>query len=191
MGKLSKKYTRTNKKQNKKRRKTTRRVRVKGGGLHQREDVPHYHLRVQPPIGCCYELGVLHAKSAKKELNNTDKNNTDVKSATIGDLKTAIINRESASSWDVTLNKPKPSWIMNPNNPGETKEIILFWKGKALLNDNTKLRDIIVDGERLPLYTHSKEIEPITFKLYDNLEYPSVEVIKHPDPIFEDTPPDE
>ena len=185
MGKLSKKYTRTNKR--KKRRKTTRRVRVKGGGVHAREDVPHYHLRVQPPIGCCYELGVLHAKSAKKELNNTDKNNTDVKSATIGDLKRAIIERESASSWDVTLKKPKPSWIMDPTT-NEPKKIILFWKGKALLDDTVKLRDIIVDGERLPLYTHSKEIEPITFKLYDNLEYPSVEVIKHPDPIFEDTP---
>lgn len=186
MGKLSKKYTRTNKR--KKRRKTTRRVRVKGGGVHAREDVPHYHLRVQPPIGCCYELGVLHAKSAKKELNNTNENNTDVKSATIGDLKQKIIDREKGYIWNSKLNKSEPSWIMVPDKPGETKEIMLFWKGKALLNDNTKLRDIIVDGERLPLYTHSKEIEPITFKLYDNLEYPSVEVIKHPDPIFEDTP---
>lgn len=188
MGKLSKKYTRTNKKQNKRRRKTTQRVkRVKRGG-HERQDVPHYHLKVQPPTNSSsYELRVLHAKSAKKELNNTDKNNTDVKSATIGDLKRAIIERESASSWDVTLKKPKPSWIMDPTT-NEPKKIILFWKGKALLDDTVKLRDIIVDGERLPLYTHSKEIEPITFKLYDNLEYPSVEVIKHPDPIFEDTP---
>ena len=187
MGKLSKKYTRTNKR--KKRRKTTRRVRVKGGGVHAREDVPHYHLRVQPPIGCCYELGVLHAKSAKKELNNTNENNTDVKSATIGDLKQKIIDREKGYIWNSKLNKSEPSWIMVPNSPGETKPFTLFWNGKALLNDNIKLRDIF---ERLPLYRHSNEINPIVIKLdgtFDRSSIVETEVIKNED--FEDTPPDE
>ncbi len=185
MGKLNKKYTRTNKKQNKKRRKTTRRVRVKKGG-HEREDVPHYHLIVQLPNGRRVELFALFAKSAKARPGI---NEIDVTSATIGDLKTAIIDKEKGYSWDVTLNKSQPSWIMDPNNPGKTKPFTLFWKDKALLNNDTKLRDIIVDGERLPLYTHSKEIEPIVIKLdgtFDRSSIVETEVIK--DEEFKDTP---
>ena len=185
MGKLNKKYTRTNKKQNKKRRKTTRRVRVKKGG-HEREDVPHYHLIVQLPNGRRVELFALFAKSAKARPGI---NEIDVTSATIGDLKTAIIDKEKGYSWDVTLNKSQPSWIMDPNNPGKTKPFTLFWKGKALLDDNMKIREIIVDNERLPLHIHSNEIEPIIIKLDEDLEYPSVvetERVKNED--FEDTP---
>ena len=185
MGKLNKKYTRTNKKQNKKRRKTTRRVRVKKGG-HEREDVPHYHLIVQLPNGRRVELFALFAKSAKARPGI---NEIDVTSATIGDLKTAIIDKEKGYSWDVTLNKSQPSWIMDPNNPGKTKPFTLFWKGKALLDDNMKIREIIVDNQRLPLHIHSKDIAPIILVLNEDLEYPSIvetERVKNED--FKDTP---
>ena len=171
------------KKKNK--RKTTRRVRVKKGG-HEREDVPHYHLNVKTPTGKTVELFALFAKSAKPREGITE---ISTQSATIGDLKIAIIDKEGGYIWNSKLNKPEPSWIMDPNNPGKTKPFTLFWKDKAFLNDNVKLRDIF---ERLPLYTHSKKIEPIVIVLNEHLEYPRVvetEVIKHPD--YEDTPPNE
>lgn len=188
MGKLSKKYTRTNKKQNKKRKKTQRVKRVKRGG-HLGEKLRHYHLKVKTPTGKSIELSELFAESGKAIGENGEE--IDIKSQTIGDLKQKIIDSESASGWDFTLNKPKPSWIINPAT-NEPKPFTLFWKGKALLNEKTKLRDIIVDGERLPLYRHSKEIEPIVIVLNEDLEYPRVvetEVIK--DTEYEDTPPEE
>jgi len=163
--------------------------RVKKGG-HLGENLRHYHLKYQIPTGKTFDLFELFAESGKALTNESEEIN--VTSATIGDLKTAIIDKEKGYSWNSTLNKLQPSWIMDPNNPGETKPITLFWYGKALLDDDIKLREIIVDNKRLPLHSHSKEIEPIIIKLDEDLEYPSVvetERVKNED--FEDTPPNE
>lgn len=188
MGKLSKKYTRTNKKQNKKRRKTTRRVRVKRGG-HLGENLRHYHLKVRTPTGKSIELFELFAESGKAIGDEGEEIN--VKSQTIGDLKQKIFDSEKGYNWDIKLGQFKPSWIMDPTT-NQPKPFTLFWNDKALLNDKIKLRDIFVDGKRLPLYRHSNEIKPIVIVLNENLEYPRVvetEVNEHPD--YEDTPPDE
>lgn len=193
-GRRSIKKLKSKKKQNKKRRKTTRRVRVKSGG-HLGENLRHYHLQVKTPTGKTIELSELFAESGKaivKAIGDEDKE-IDIKSQTIGDLKQKIFDSEKGYNWDNTLNKSKPSWIMgtnfNLNDINDAKPFTLFWKDKALLNDKIKLRDIIVDGERLPLYRHSKEIEPIVIKLdgtFDRSSIVETEVIKNER--FKDTP---
>lgn len=112
------------KKKNK--RKTTRRVRVKKGG-HEREDVPHYHLNVKTPTGKTVELFALFAKSAKPREGITE---ISTQSATIGDLKIAIIDKEGGYIWNSKLNKPEPSWIMDPNNP-QVKQNLLHYFGRT------------------------------------------------------------
>ena len=52
-----------------------------------------------------------------------------------------------------------------------------------------KIREIIVDNQRLPLHIHSKDIAPIILVLNEDLEYPSIvetERVKNKD--FKDTP---
>jgi len=147
--------------------------RYKGGVIHDREDVAHYHLHVRKPGGGTIELPALFAKSSKARPNIKEIN---VTSATIGDLKTAIIDKE----WSA-------SWLMVPGTR-DTKDFTLFWRGKALLDDKMKLREI---SDRLPLHKPNSD-EPIIIKLNEDLEYPTVvETERSSYPGFEDTPPDE
>jgi hypothetical protein len=147
--------------------------RYKGGVIHDREDVAHYHLHVRKPGGGTIELPALFAKSSKARPNIKEIN---VTSATIGDLKTAIIDKE----WSA-------SWLMVPGTRN-TKDFTLFWRGKALLDDKMKLREI---SDRLPLHKPNSD-EPIIIKLNEDLEYPTVvETERSSYPGFEDTPPDE
>ena len=145
--------------------------RYKGGVIHDREDVAHYHLHVRKPGGGTIELPALFAKSSKARPNIKEIN---VTSATIGDLKTAIIDKE----WGA-------SWLMVPGTRN-TKDFTLFWRGKALLDDKMKLREI---SDRLPLHKPNSD-EPIIIKLNEDLEYPTVvETERSSYPGFEDTPP--
>lgn len=144
--------------------------RYKGGVIHEREDVAHYHLHVRKPGGGTIELPALFAKSSKARPGIKE---IDVTSATIGDLKTAIIDKE----WSA-------SWLMVPGTRN-TKDFTLFWKGKALLDDKMKLREI---SNRLPLHKPNSD-EPIIIKLNEDLEYPTVvETERSSYPGFEDTP---
>lgn len=173
--------------------------RVKKGG-HLGENLRHYHLNVKTPQNKSIELSELFAESGKAKQGI---NEIDVTSATIGDLKTAIIDKEKGYSWNSTLNKLQPSWIMDPDNSDKTKPITLFFQGKALLDDNMKLRDLfwkreelLKDDEmnsrkfyeRLPLYTPNNDV-PIIIKLdgtFDRSSIVETERVKNKD--FEDTP---
>ncbi len=142
----------------------------KKGGTHDREDVEHYHLHVRKPGGGTIELPALFAKSSKAREGIKE---IDVTSATIGDLKTSIIDRE----WGA-------SWLMIPGTR-DTKDFTLFWRGKALLYDKMKLREI---SDRLPLHLPNSD-EPIIIKLNEDLEYPTVvDTERSSYPGFEDTP---
>jgi len=96
--------------------------RNKKGG-HEHEDLPHYHLFVKFPSGKSKELNVLFARSDLER---------DVNSSTIQQLKNAVQDEFNSNG----INKP----------------FTLFWKGKKLEDSNVKLRQIVVDKTKLPLY---------------------------------------
>ena len=103
-------------------RKTRKNRRNKKGG-HEHEGLPHYHLFVKFPSGKSKELNVLFARSDLER---------DVNSATIQQLKNAVQDEFNSNG----INKP----------------FTLFWKGKKLEDSSVKLRQIIVDKTKLPLY---------------------------------------
>lgn len=103
-------------------RKIRRNRRNKMGG-HEHEDLPHYHLFVKFPNGKSKEINVLFERS------NLERN---VNSATIQQLKNAV--QDEFNMYEI--NKP----------------FTLFWKGKKLEDSNVKLRQIVVDKTKLPLY---------------------------------------
>jgi hypothetical protein len=144
---------------NKKLRSRSRKRYKKGG--HEREDVPHYHLFVKTPKGKTYELNVLHAKTSPAPL---DKSDIGVNAVTIGILKQVIYDKTDY----------------------EAKDITLFWKGKALLDNNLKLRKIVVDGEKLPLYMPNNK-DPIIIKLNTDLDLSNLDNVDI-DLVDEDTP---
>ena len=129
-------------------RKTRKNRRNKKGG-HEHEDLPHYHLFVKFPSGKSKELNVLFARSDLER---------DVNSATIQQLKNAVQDEFNSNG----INKP----------------FTLFWKGKKLEDSNVKLRQIVVDKTKLPLYypnindpivvAFNEEIgDPINFVAHD------------------------
>lgn len=129
-------------------RKTRKNRRNKKGG-HEHEDLPHYHLFVKFPSGKSKELNVLFARSDLER---------DVNSSTIQQLKNAVQDEFNSNG----INKP----------------FTLFWKGKKLEDSNVKLRQIVVDKTKLPLYypnindpivvAFNEEIgDPINFVAHD------------------------
>ena len=119
-------------------------------GGHDIKDA-HYHLWVKMPFGQKFELGELFAHSDKSKY---------LKSATVGHLKQAIIDRQ----WGT-------SSFMKPGGK-EPREFTLFWRGKALLDPNAKIRRIVVDGKKIEQYVPNKE--PIMLVYDDDLEYPGI-----------------
>lgn len=66
-----------------------------------------------------------------------------IDAGTIEDLKQFVIDRE-----------------LNTDTTGIAQPFTLFWKGKKLEDSNIKLRKIVVEGKKLPLYKPNME-EPI------------------------------
>ncbi len=123
---------------------------AKGGHLY--EDEPHYHLIVKMPYGQTFELGELFAYSSKSKY---------LKSATVSDLKQAIIDRQWGSSR-----------FMKPGT-NQPREFTLFWRNKALLDPNAKIRRIVADNKKLKQYVPNNN-EPIMLVFDDDLEYPGI-----------------
>lgn len=139
-----------------KRMKKTKRF-VRGG--HEHEDKPHYHLHVKMPYGQTIELGELFAYSDKG--TDSSAKSKFIKSATVGDLKQSIIDK----LWGSPI-------FMKPGSR-EPREFTLFWRGKALLNPNAKIRRILADGKKLDMYVPNSK-EPIMLLFDDDLEYPGI-----------------
>ena len=119
-----------------------RRNRKNKKGGHEHEDIPHYHLFVKFPNGKSKEINVLFERS------NLEKN---INSANIQDLKNAV--QDEFNMYEI--NKP----------------FTLFWKGKKLEDPNVKLRQIVVDKTKLPLYGYNLK-DPIVVKFNEEIGDP-------------------
>jgi len=121
-----------------------KRGKTKMGG-HEHEDLPHYHLYIRSPRGTTYEIPARFANT------NLERN---VDAATIADIKEYV---ESEG--------------VNRDKAGIQKPYTLFWKGKKLEDSNVKLRKIVVEGEKLPLYRGNTK-EPIVVILNEDIGDP-------------------
>jgi hypothetical protein len=119
--------------------------RYKMGG-HEHEDLPHYHLFIIPSTGSRVEMRT--PQFAKSQLDR------DVDAATIADIKRYVEDEG-----------------LNMDNTRVQKPFTLFWKGKKLEDSAVKLRKIIVDGSKIPLYV-SDITEPIVVKLNEDIGDP-------------------
>ena len=122
-----------------------RKRRDKIGG-HEHEDLPHYHLFIIPSTGSRVEMRT--PQFAKSQLDR------DVDAATIADIKRYVEDEG-----------------LNMDNTGVQKPFTLFWKGKKLEDSEVKLRKIVVDGKKMPLYV-SDITEPIVVKLNEEIGDP-------------------
>jgi hypothetical protein len=93
------------------------------GRGHPHEDLPHYHLFIKFPRGNVNEIPEKFLRSSKER---------EVKSVTIGDIEEYVRERFEYHGID--------------------KPFTLFWRGKKLDNPKVKLRRIIVNGKKIPLY---------------------------------------
>lgn len=121
----------------------TKKYHKKKGG-HPNEDLPHYHLYIKLPSGATREM------IETFERSDLSRN---IDAGTIGSIQEFV--KELLS------------------HQGITKPFTLFWKGKKLEDSNIKLRQIVVDKTKLPLYKY-------------NVEYPIVVVYNEDigDPIY-------
>jgi hypothetical protein len=106
--------------------KTKKKYRRSKMGGHEHEDLPHYHLFVKSPRGSTNEM------PARFSNTNLERN---VDAATINDIKQYVIDNQ-----------------LNRDENGIPQPFTLFWKGKKLEDSNVKLRKIVVEGEKMPLY---------------------------------------
>ncbi len=119
--------------------------RYKIGG-HEHEDLPHYHLFIIPSTGSKVEMRT--PQFAKSQL---DRN---VDASTIEDIRQYVENEG-----------------LNMDKNGVQKPFTLFWNGKKLEDSSVKLRKIIVDGKKMPLYV-SDITQPIVVKLNEDIGDP-------------------
>lgn len=119
--------------------------RYKIGG-HEHEDLPHYHLFIIPSTGSKVEMRT--PQFAKSQL---DRN---VDASTIEDIRQYVENEG-----------------LNIDKNGVQKPFTLFWNGKKLEDSSVKLRKIIVDGKKMPLYV-SDITQPIVVKLNEEIGDP-------------------
>lgn len=126
-------------KQKQKQRQTNKLKKV-GGVVHEREDLPHYHLQVKLGNGPVVTLGTKFARTtpARTDIDSNAWHNLSVKSATVADIKEEVKDAD------------RRGWLGNG-------DFTLIWKGKALTDPKLKIRKIIVDGEKLPLYDNQTE----------------------------------
>lgn len=97
-------------------------------GGHPNEDLPHYHLYIKLPSGSTREM------IETFERSDLSKN---IDAGTIGSIQEFVK--------ELLLQQ------------GITKPFTLFWKGKKLVDTNIKLRQIVVDKTKLPLYKYNVE----------------------------------
>jgi hypothetical protein len=130
----------------------TRRYRKNKLGGHEDEDLPHYHLLIKSARGSTHEMYERFVNS------HLDRN---IDAGTIQDLQNFVIDRG-----------------LNTDTTGTPQPFTLFWKGKKLEDSNVKLRKIVVEGKKLPVYKPNvgepivvllnKDIgEPVNFEAHD------------------------
>ena len=113
---------------------------------HFNEDLKHYHLLVQ------YGNRIFEISEVFRHSNKS----RNIPTATVGEIKTNIHGR-----FDDDDDK-----IKNNN-------FYLTWKGKKLEPDTLKIRDIEVDGERLPLHLQNIK-NPIQIHIGNGNDVPSI-----------------
>ena len=114
---------------------------------HFHEDLNHYHLLVTKPGSRIQEISEVFRHSNKER---------GIFSATVGEIKGNIHSKFDDDDEEIKNNN-----------------FYLTWKGKKLEPDTLKIRDIEVDGERLPL--HKQNINnPIEIHIGDGNDVPSI-----------------
>lgn len=120
----------------------TRKYRRNKRGGHEHEDLPHYHLSVKYPDGKIVEM------VERFERSNLERR---VNAGTIQDIKNAVQDQL--------------------HRQGKDKPFTLFWRGKKLEDSNVKLRQIVVDKTKLPLY-HPNIDDPIVVVFNEDIGDP-------------------
>ena len=91
------------------------------------------------------------------ELNDEKKNKLE-KTESNMDLEPNIESKTETEPEPIMESKPENSESkiidneLNRDENGIPQPFTLFWKGKKLEDSNVKLRKIVVEGEKLPLY---------------------------------------
>lgn len=135
------KYTskrRRNKKSLRKRNKKTRRNRRYSMGGHQNENLPHWHLYIKFPAGQTKEMPETFERSG--------------------------IGRDSS----VTSGKVGDIYNYVEDELGNSRPFTLYWNGKKLDNRERKIRQIMVEGQKIPLFNNTIS-QPIIVRYNDEL----------------------
>lgn len=135
------KYTlkkRKHKKTLRKRNKRTKRYKRNKMGGHQNENLPHWHLYIKLPTGQTKEMYELFERTGVGK-------DSQVNSGTIGDIYDYV-----------------------EDQIGNSRPFTLYWNGKKLDDRSRKLRQIMVEGTKIPLYNDSYNM-PIVVKYNDEL----------------------
>jgi hypothetical protein len=130
--------TRKYRKNLKKRTRKIRRFRRKRIGGHDNEGIPHWHLRIKMPRG----QTLLMPEAFERTQQGRDSM---VVSGTVRDIQMFVEDQGLT--------------------PGT---FTLYWKGKKLANPDIKIRHIMVDGQKIPLYDNSAG-DPINVVLNSEL----------------------
>jgi hypothetical protein len=123
--------TRKYKKNLKRRTRKNRRFRKRRSGGHPNENLPHWHLRIKMPSGAFKMMTDLFERTGQGR-------DSSVKSGTVRDIQMFVEDQGL--------------------EPGS---FTLYWKGKKLDNPDIKIRQIVVNGEKIPLYDNSAS-DPIS-----------------------------
>lgn len=136
---MAKKYSKKRSKNilRKNRHKRTRRYRRNKMGGHPNENLPHWHLYVIMPSGATAELMELFERSGVGK-------DSVVRSGTVGDIYNLVEDR---------IGKDRP--------------FTLYWNGKKLDNRERKIRQIMVNGQKIPLY-NATNFNPIVVEYNDS-----------------------
>jgi len=107
-------------------------------GGHPNEDLPHWHLRIRMPSGATKLMGEAFERTGQGS-------DSSVQSGTVRDIQYFVQDQGLA--------------------PGT---FTLYWRGKKLDNPDIKIRQIVVDGQKIPLYDNSAA-DPIVVELNESL----------------------
>lgn len=121
-----------------KRTKRTKRYKRRKMGGHPNENLPHWHLYIKLPNGQTKEMYELFERTGTG-------NDYQVNSGTVGDIYDYV-----------------------EDEIGNSKPFTLYWNGKKIDDRSRKLRQIMVDGIKIPLYNDSNKT-PIVVKYNDEV----------------------
>lgn len=136
---MKRKQFRSRKRSRKNIKKKTRRYRRNRMGGHENENLPHWHLYIKTPRGQTFEMPELFERTGQG-------NDSMVNSGTVRDIQNFVTYRVGLEPGTFTL----------------------YWKGKKLDNPDIKIRQIMVNGEKIPLYNNSAG-DPIVVVLNSEL----------------------